>query len=354
LKKIIISIIIISIIGITVYIIYRTNNQHNIPTIKTIHPEIGTITTTITAIGIVESSKQSTIYAKSSGIITKVLINEGNYVKKGQQVVLFDTRELENKLAQAKSKLLQVDIELNETERQLNRTKELYQQKVCAKIQLDNDTARYENTLAQKRLFEEEVMLAQTQLSYLNLISPQDGIIIMKDISSGQAVNAGQMLFKIVDPNNLQVKAEIDEVDGFCLKVNQEVIIKHESLPNEKFKGFLYKISPQAKIKANTIIVETIIRFNHKPSLFKIGNQVDIEIITSRKNNVLYIPLEVIYEEENKKFVFVYDKGLAVKKEVKTGLANVENIEIISGITVKDEVIIPQEIELKSGDKVKK
>ncbi|MDI6703493.1 MAG: efflux RND transporter periplasmic adaptor subunit [bacterium] len=200
---------------------------------------------------------------------------------------------------------------------------------------------------------QEELTLARVKLSKLRVISPQSGVVIAKKIEDGQAVGLGEPLFVVADIDSLEIEVEIDEVDIPKVKVGQTAIITSEGLPDCEFKAKVVKIAPQAEIKENATVVKTTLRLNSSGNL-KIGNQVDVKIITDRKSDILTLPLGALIEEEGKSFVFVYSGGMAKKEEVTTGISSIDQIEIISGLKEGDEIIIPHGLNLRDQDRVRK
>ncbi|MBU1486525.1 efflux RND transporter periplasmic adaptor subunit [bacterium] len=325
----------------------------DIPLVKTIEVKRGKIVCDLTDVGRVTSSASTTIRPEVGGTIKEVLVDEGDRVKQGEELSRLDLREIKNSLSQAENKLNQARLELEGAKRELNRTRELYEAKAASRLKLDTDRTRYDHALIQVSLAKEELSLTKIKLSKLKVISSQSGVVVSKKVEDGQVVQPGEELFVVADLTNLEVEVDIDEVDVPSLRVGQPVMVTSEGLPGHQFKGEIIKIAPQARVKENTTVVKTTVRLYSSKGL-KMGNQVDVRIVTDQKTDCIILPLEALVEEEDRKFIFLYSNGVARKREVTTGISSLEEIEIVSGLKEMDKVIIPQGIELKDQDRVRK
>ncbi|MEW5767481.1 MAG: efflux RND transporter periplasmic adaptor subunit [bacterium] len=324
------------------------------PKVKTVQVKRGRITTIISGVGRVESAQVTTLRANITGMIKDILVKEGDMVKRHQELIKFDIDETENKLLQAKNNLSLAIIEVESSRQQLENTKELYRADAVSKLQLDTDQRQYDKAVVQQKQAEEELKFAKILFDKLSCRSVQEGTVMSKEVENGQTVHPGEPLLTIADTNRLQIKVEVDEIDALKVKVGQRVFVAAEVLPDKELSGRVIWIAPSAKRKNNSTIVEAIVKLTQDIPLLKIGMQVDINFIISDKEDVLCLPVKGIIRENNKSYVFLYQDGVAFRREIKTGLSNFESIEIISGLNAGDEIIITEGYKIKPGDKVVK
>jgi len=351
-KRLVFILLILTVAALVGYKVWPGKEQ-GIPAVKTVVIKRGQLEAWIEEVGRLKSSLESTIFAETSGLIERVLVNEGDQVKRGSRLVRFDLREAKSNLTLAENRMEEARIEHVDAQRELDRTKELYEAGAASRLKLEADQTRYNRACIQVSLAEEGYSLAELQLSKLKAISPQSGVVVKREVKDGQSVQPGQVLFVVADLTNLEVEVEIDEVDAPQIEIGQPAIITSEGMPGHEFKGKVVEIAPQAKIKERTTVIRTVLSLGPSDRL-KIGNQVDVRIITDKKTDILILPLETLVEEGDKRFVFFYSQGIAQKREITTGISSLEEIEVISGLEEGDEVIVPAGLKLKDGERVRK
>lgn len=349
-KRFISILVLIGVVSVVGYGIFKKREPEP-PTVKTVVVRRGEIKSWVEEVGRVESASETTIFAKTDWIVEKVLLEIGDEVKKGEELVRFDLREAENGLAQATNRLKEARLNLEETRRELDRTRELYQAKASSRLKLDAARTRYEQAIIRLNISKKEIEAANIHLERLKVTSPQDGVVLAREVEDNQTVSPAKMLFVIADPGDLEVVVDVDEVDAGQVRVGQEAIITTLALPDSEFKGKVTEIAPRTEVKEKANIVEVTLSLDKTDGL-KIGNQVDVRIITGRKQDVPLLPLEALSEGEN--FVFVYQKGVAYQRKIATGISNLEDTEITAGLKEGDEVIIPAGLKLKDWNKVRK
>jgi len=183
----------------------------------------------------------------------------------------------------------------------------------------------------------------------------------------------------------MEVRVDVNENDIVRLSLGDTTLIDVDaySASGKKFKGIVTSIANTANTKASPDAVtefkvkirilndsyQDLVKEGNKYP-FRPGMTASVEILTNSKNDAISIPLSAVTTREDKKdslagnsgrvkeLVFVSENGVAAIREVKTGISDYENIEIISGLKEGDEVISgPYFVvskQLKEGDKVKK
>ncbi len=240
--------------------------------------------------------------------------------------------------------------------------------------------------------------------------APMKGVISKLNVKKGERVvgtaqMAGTEMMRIADLNKMEVRVNVNENDIVRVHYLDSVIIDVDAYGNtgKQFKGIVTNIANTARDKQSTdaiteFEVRILILQSSYEDLIKEGNRypfrpgmtASVDIITTRKENVLSVPLAAVTtrspdaekngpkeengdddddrrtvtdsskpkaeKKEDKVVVFVNEAGVAKMKEVKTGISDYDNIEIISGLTESDEVITGPFLvvskRLKEGDKV--
>ena len=245
---------------------------------------------------------------KISGRIVNRLVDEGDWVKKGQLLAKLDDEDLRNRFEVAKATLLSAQARLNkllagsrpeeireaqaaveqaqfDLENKRNhyeRMKPLFDRGVIPKETLDNAEAAYkvaqatlqratesyrivkegprqediEDARAQVEQARASLKLTETQLSYTNLYSPMTGVVLVKSGEVGEVVNPGTSILTLADIESVWLKAYIPETDLSRVKWGQEVIITTDLRPRKEYKGRISFISSQAEFTPKQIQTE--------------------------------------------------------------------------------------------------
>ncbi|MGH7455478.1 MAG: efflux RND transporter periplasmic adaptor subunit, partial [bacterium] len=213
------------------------------------------------------------------------------------------------------------------------------------KIQQTNRTqAELQTQSAQLQLEQ-----AQRMFESLTIKAPGDGLVIYKETkgSGGYAkikisdmVWYGQDLMDISDLAVMQIKTRINELDASQLVLGQQAIITLESLPEATFYGAVSQIATLATRRRNSDMkdFDVMILINDNDPRLKPGMTAGVEIITDRLEAAVYVPLEAVFEKEDR--TVVYLEGSTEPVEVKLGPQNGNSAVVASGIRAGDRVCL--------------
>lgn len=331
---------------------------------KTINPTKGDIAYSIESVGEVYATSIVNVGAQVSGQIKKLYVKVGNEVKKGDKIADIDDEkqkdELKRQEAQLniyKSRLKSKRISVGIIKKEYEREKALYKRRATSLESLE----KAKNNYIQNRASIEEIEAniaqanialntAKTNLAYTKIIAPMDGTIISVPTKEGQTVNANQSTPNIAIVANLtqmEVRMQIAEGDITKVKVGQK--IRFSILSDEKeFNATLNSIDPaytrasdNLSRTANSAAVYYYAKFivPNEEGLLRIGMTTQNSIIIKESKDVLLLPVSATYNEEGKTFVYILKNDEPEKQNIEVGLSDGINIEIKSGITLKDKVI---------------
>lgn len=361
-------------------------------------------TVTATTTGTVKSRAISKISSQYSGRIKHILKREGARVLKGETLLDLDNSDAVARLNQAEANLRAADAELsqlmisrdvvvsqasamvNQTRAKLDnasanmeRSSSLYSDGMISKQDLDNarsafDVAKadHESAVAnekQGKMKDEEIKtarakveqmkanldLAKVELSRTYITAPYSGILTELYVEEGELLTIGTPVLQLADESEMEVEAAIDEVDAGKLTLDQDVKLTFDAFKDKGFTGKITEIAPVVSTtKEQNRTVEIKIAINNEQQRLKVGMSTDVEVITGKVQDVLYIPTNTIIEKADGQFVFTVENGVVREKKVKTGLSNWDTTELIDGLKERDEVVTSLEIKkLKDGTKVK-
>ncbi|HEY4613069.1 MAG TPA: efflux RND transporter periplasmic adaptor subunit [Bacteroidota bacterium] len=173
--------------------------------------------------------------------------------------------------------------------------------------------------------------------TYVDILSPQDGVVIEKMALAGARVESGMPLYKIADLSTVWLYADIYEYELDAVKLGQEALVRISAFPNEHFRGRVAYIFPY--LNSETRSVKVRMEFPNKSGKLKPEMYADAEIKTSF-GNVLAIPENSLLNTGERRLVFV-DKGSGMFeiRFVTTGRHGDELVEITNGLHAGERVV---------------
>ncbi len=300
--------------------------------------------------GTVEPERKVEVYSRLSAFVKKLPAEEGDRVKVGQILALLDDSEIRIGYQQAKIQLEQAKLTLDEEKNNYTRNKELNENNLISEqiFQASEATFRkakleYENNL-------ENFKNLKLQLAYTRITSPVSGYVTERLIEVGSKVTANQQVYTVEDFDPLLIKVYVPTSDIVNLKQGMTAAINTDILKGMTFEGTVKLINPRIDVQSGTIKV-TIEVMDHglrlKPGMF-----VEVKIMVSDKNDAMVIPRKSIQYKQNNPFVFIFKRGEVSRRDIKTGIAEGDDIEVLEGIDDGEAVVTVGVETLKDNMKV--
>jgi RND family efflux transporter MFP subunit len=285
--------------------------------------------------GKVDAQDNVTAYPQAAGMITGLYVKPGEHVNKGQILVQLDNSVLKQQIAQAET---QATLANSVFQRQKN----LWDQKIGTEVQFLQAQASAQG--AQK-----QVAALREQADLYRIISPISGTIDQMDLKLGQAASPGLTGIRIVNADNLKVKADVPESYATRVKQGQEVLVLFPDA-NDSLKT---KVTFAAKVidplsRSFGVEIKLPSTKTLRPNMTAI-----LKIADYTKTNSIIIPLKAIQKSELGDFVFVNDNGTAKRIIVKTGATYNGQTEILQGLKSGDQLVVEGASDIEDGDKIK-
>lgn len=291
-------------IGVLAIIIFsrgeKTDSQE---VIREIQPVVGNLQRFISTTGNVGPQNRLEIKPPIGGRIEEIFVDEGQKVRRGDILALMSSTE--------RATLL--------------------------------DAAHLKN--------KEELAYWKNVYKATPLIAPIDGEVIVRAVEPGQTVTATDAVIVLSD--RLIVKADVDETDIGRVNVGDKAIVSLDAYPGTEAKATVDHISYESTVVNNVTIYKVDILPEAIPSFFRSGMSANVDIITDRKENVLLVPLKAVVKDNGKAFVLLKNgKDKPMPQEVQLGMDDDENVEVVSGLSPDDTIIISsKKYTLPSEDK---
>jgi len=183
--------------------------------------------------------------------------------------------------------------------------------------------------------------LIKTELDNFQVNAPFDGMVLAANFNAGETAGPGLAAISIIS-NDFIIKSDINETDIIKLAAGQKAEITLDAYPGKNFTGTISRISPLAKNIAGIITYEIEILPDDEASEYlRHGLSANLNITISGTKDVLLVPVQAIYEEDGKNYADVLVGEMEVRKtEIVTGVFNYDYIEIKSGLSEGDVVVI--------------
>jgi len=385
------SVVAVIVLLIAVGVIVAKSGGTKIDPSKLAKVEKGDLAKSVVATGKVTPITKVEVKSKASGIVKKLLVDYGDRVKKGQLLAQLDKVEIEAQVEQSKAALEAAQANLSSSQADFERAKVdaegpdvpplkraydraigMAKDGVVSASALDDAEKNYTMAVnkqnvskaqvtvlkakiaqAQAQVMEDQANLKQLdeQLSYTDIVSPIDGIVLSRDVQMGDAVSSilvlgssATLVMTLGDTSEVYVKGKVDESDIGKVYLGQRARIKVESFKDKTFDGKVTKISPMGVEKDNVTTFEVRVSIQNPGGELKAEMTANAEIILEEHKNVLQIPEgAILYDKDKKASVEIPDpKGKDGKDKiaVNIGISNGAKTEVLSGLKEGDQVVL--------------
>ncbi len=313
------------------------------------------VTVTATSTGVVKSEVEVNITAQRTGKISKLYVEEGDRVKIGGLIAELDTSEVGANLNRVKADLKKAEVDLINARTDYERKRALFGEELITQQRFDDAQKRLAIAEAEFERAKAALDIVKLQYEYSFIRTPEDGVVSKRAVDIGDTARPGPVLASIVDPDNLYIKAPIDEADVSSVILGQQVKITMDAYLGEVFFGRVIKISPIViGVKQEARTFEVRVSIPDAGIFLKPGMSADIEIVTGKAKDTLVVPSQAIIEKAKESFVYVSQNGRAKLRKVKIGIFNWNFTEIKEGLKEGEKVIItPDKPGFKEGVRVK-
>ncbi len=190
-------------------------------------------------------------------------------------------------------------------------------------------------------------------LNATGLVAPETGLLVLYNLNPGDVVTPGQKLFSITNAQALQFTAEVDEADIQSINVDQPVIVTLDSYPDKEFDGKVSLIDSKTRVTTSgSTIVDVIISLDFQGIKPILGMSGTAQIQIARESN-LAIPFDSVLTENTKNYVFVIKDSVLEKREIKLGFEGDELYVVKEGLNENENIVAATTLTgLTNGSKV--
>lgn len=302
-----------------------------VPTVSVTQVSIREVPQEATYTSTIQAYVKNNIAPQTAGRISRILVDIGDFVKKGQVVAEMD-----------QTQLAQVELQLKNNETEFNRLKELYEVGGLSKSDLDAIEMAYKVSKTQYENLKENA----------TLVSPINGVITARNYDAGDMYAMAAPIYTVEQIVPVKLLVGISETDYSKVKKGDSVEITADALPGKTFYGKVRKIYPTVDPTTRTFTVEVVIDNNY--STLRPGMFVRATVKFGANNSVVIPDVAVVKQQgSGERFVYILNEdGTVTYQKVVLGRRMGAEYEVLEGIADGAKVVTGGQIRLKDGIKV--
>jgi RND family efflux transporter MFP subunit len=331
-----------------------TDNQAQ-PVVAIVHPSASDAPRTLALPGNVDAFYEAPIYARVSGYLHAWMQDIGGHVKAGQTLATIDTPDLDQQMTQAQADMETAKANLALAELTAKRWHALLSSNAVSVQSADEKEG---TALAQRAMLnagQAKVDQLRAMESFKRLAAPFDGIVTARNTDVGALVNAGSgaptPLFKIADMHEMRVYVRVPQAYASELKIGMQAILTEPQYPGTKFLAHLVTTSQSVTADSRTVLVE-LLAPNPDGKLWA-GTYAEVTFELPGDAEMLRVPASaLIFRSNGAQLATVRPGGRILMKDVTIGRNLGTEIEIRSGVTSADAVVVSPPDTLEDGESV--
>lgn len=306
-------------------------------TVESMIVEPARLEATVDAVGTVLAEASAQLRAEVPGQIIERHFEEGQRVSRGDPLFSIEATILVAEANEAKANVEQ-------SEAAYKRAQELATKQLISGTDFDTARANYNVSVAR-------LNSAQARLSKTIIRAPFDGFVGLRRINIGDYATIGQELVDVVKLDPLRVEFSIPETLLARVQPGQSVRVTVGAFPGEVFTGEVTAVDPQIEVSGHSLAIRARLpnaELKLRPGLFA-----QVSVTLAVKTDALLVPEEAIWPIGQDKTLYVIEGGIAKRRVVKLGERKPGLVEIVSGLSVGEEIVVAGQMKLFDGAAVR-
>ena len=280
------------------------------------------------------------VSALVAGRVNAVTVAEGDSVRQGQTIAELDRRPIDDQRRQAAAAVEQAKAQVENARLNLQRNQQLFDRGIAAGKEVED--ARTQMASAQSALEQTTAALstADRNIERAAVLSPIAGQVVKRMVSVGEQVDgtAAQPIVEIANLDKVELAANVPSEQLSRIKVNQAVTVTSDAYADSPFHAAVIAIAPSVDATTNAALVR--VRIANGEHRLKIGMFAEARVALAEHPNALVVPPSAIVRDDKGAAVYVVTGDSAQRTPVKTGLEKPDAIEILSGVTEGQSILI--------------
>ena len=349
--------------------------------VRAVTAQRGTIRSVVSTNGKVEPLQNFEAHAPIATTVKKLLVREGDHVKKDQLLVQLNDAKARSQAAQAKAQVLSADADFSgiqsggnreevltlesqivkartacdTAQRNVDALRRLQQQNAAspgevtnAEDQLKRTTAdlnlllqKQKNRYSQPEITRVDAQKSEAQAAYaaaedvlnqLNIRAPFDGVVYSLPVLQGAYLSPGDLVLQEADLSKVRVRAFVDEPDVGRLAPGDKIDVTWDAMPDRTWEGSVSVIPAVIKLHGTRNVGETTCIVDNRDFKLLPNVNVGVTIITAEHRDVLTVPREAVRQEDSKAYVYQIVNNELQRRYVQTSISNLTQVEVTGGL----------------------
>lgn len=339
-----------------IFLIVSCNNDHK-KLLENQNPIAVTVKTAgdlandhfITASGTIQAVHSANLSTRMMGFVTKIPVNVGDKVKKGEVLVAINNSDLSAKLSQVNASITEAKAAFTNAEKDYNRFKNLYSEHSATQKEFDDMTANFNMSKARLEGAKQMKNEIEAQFAYVNIRAPFSGVITNKYINEGDMANPGMPLVSLESPNNFEVISRVPESEISKIQSGTLVNVLVKSI-NKSVKGKVTEVSSSAKNTGGQYVVKIAMEETDASILSGMFTTVQFPVEHKEKVGVVLIPIEAIVNNGQLSGLYtISENNTAFLRWLRLGKTFGDQVEVLSGLSSNETYIISADGKLYNG-----
>ena len=284
----------------------------------------------------ITSDNDAPVVARVAGEVVELAVEEGDYVAAGQVLARLDGERARLEMLAAKANLKQARTEYE-------RNMDLHERGLIS-------ASRFDSLQYQLEALEAAYDLKKLNYEYSIIRAPIAGVVATREIKPGQHLAANDVAFRITDTSELVAYLQIPQAELPKFAAGHEASIEVASVPGEAFAATIARISPTIDTRNGTFRATAVI--DNEAGDLAPGMFGRFTIAYEEHTDALVVPANALLDEDDESAVYVVNDGEVVRRLVETGVQTDGMVEILSGLTEDDVIVVVGHSSLRDGSKV--
>jgi len=284
----------------------------------------------------IASDADAPVLARVRGEVVQLLVEEGDQVEEGQVLARLDGERLRLEMLAAKANL-------ERARRELARYSDLAERGLVSEAMFDG--LRYDVDGLQATY-----ALAKLNYDYSKIRATISGVVSTREIKLGQNIEVSDVAFRITDTSELIAYLQIPQSELAKFSVGHSASLQVDSMPGIDFDAEIARISPTIDVRNGTFRATAFI--DNDGGHIVPGMFARFTIAYEKHEDALVIPLDAVVEEDDETTVYVVSNGEVTRRIVETGVSSDNQVEILSGLTEDEAIVVVGHSGLRDGSKV--
>ena len=325
----------------------------------------GDLAAHLTVVGNLIGLQTVDVAPRTSGRLLSVNVQLGDRVRRGQVLAKVEDREIVEQVRAAeasqevaKATIRQREADLNVSQLNFERSKNLFSRGLLAKQALDDAESRYIASVAQldlskAQLSQNDARLQELRinLQHTSVTSPVDGFVGKRNVDPGAMVNTNTAIASVVEISRLKLIVNVVEKDLRMVTAGDVGIVEVDAYPGEKFNGRIARVAPVLDPATRTASIE--IEIPNSDARLKPGMYARISLTVEERKNTLVAPKNAVIDFENKRGVWMPSEDRRAHfVPVTLGIEGPEQIEILAGLKEGDRFVTTGAAAVRNNDQL--